>query len=207
MNRSEKFWDRIANMYAKQSISDVATYQYRNQKIKSMLHSDNMVFDYGCGTASMSIDLSGHVREIHAIDISSKMLEIARHRIDEKGVKNIKISKSSLFDLDLIPNLYDVVLAINILHFIDDINPVLNRIGQMLKPNGLLITETPCMGEHRRFANKLMYYFGKIGLIPKLNMLTFDDYENSIVESGFNIICKKNLSKTPRDYFVIAKKI
>jgi len=84
-------------MYAKQSISDVATYQFKSQKIKSLLHSENLVFDYGCGTASMSIDLSSHVKEIHAIDISSKMLEIASHRIDEKGIKNIKISKNTLF--------------------------------------------------------------------------------------------------------------
>jgi ubiquinone/menaquinone biosynthesis C-methylase UbiE len=207
MDRSEKFWDRISSMYAKQSISDVDTYQFKHKKIKSMLSPDDTVFDYGCGTASLSIELSSNVREIHAIDISSKMLEIATQRIDKKNIKNIKIRKSSISDVDFVPGSYDVVLAVNIFHFINDIGSDLNRICQMLKPGGVLISETPCMGEDRRFSNKLMYYLGKIGLIPELNMLSFEAFENCISESGFSITYKKNLSKTPRDYFVIARKV
>ncbi len=207
MDRSEKFWDRISNTYAKQSISDVGTYQFKHEKIKNILKPDDTVFDYGCGTASMSIELSGYVREIHAIDISSKMLEIAAQRIDEKNIKNIKISKSTISDFDFAPGSYDVVLAVNIFHFIDEVDGDLNRIHQMLKPDGVLVTETPCMGEQKNFLNKLMYYLGVIGLIPKLNMLTFEVFEDLISESGFSIIYKKNLSNTPRDYFVIAKKL
>lgn len=207
MNRSEKFWDRIANMYAKQPVSDMEIYKFKHQKIKSVLSPDDMVFDYGCGTASMSIELSSHVKGIHAIDISSKMLEIANQRINGKNIKNIKVTKSSISDFDFIPGAYDVVLAVNIFHFIDEPGSDLNRVSKMLKRDGILITETPCMGEHKRFANYLMYYLGKIGLIPKLNMLTFESFENFLSESGFGIIYKKNLSKTPRDYFVIARKI
>jgi len=207
MDRSEKFWDRISKSYAKQAISDTDTYQFKNEKIKSMLQPDDAVFDYGCGTASMSIEISGKVREIHAIDISSKMLEIATQRINDKSINNIQIRKSSLYDIDFVPSSYDVILAVNILHFIDDVGSDLNKMYQMLKPGGLLISETPCMGEDRRFANKLMYYLGRVGLIPKLNMLTFKSFESVILENGFNIMYKKNLSKTPRDYFIIAQKI
>lgn len=206
MDRSEKFWDRIANMYARQSVSDIETYQFKHEKIKSLLDPSDIVFDYGCGTASMSIELSGSVKEIHAIDISSRMLEIASSRIAEKGITNINLDKKSLFDIDFGPESYDVVLAVNILHFIDDLDSTFARIYQMLKPKGYLVTETPCMGEHKRFANKLMFYFGKLGLIPKLNMLTFKSYEESMVRAGFDITYRKNLSNTPRDYFVIAQK-
>lgn len=63
------------------------------------------------------------------------------------------------------------------------------------------------MGEGGKFASKLMYYLGRVGLIPKLNMLTFENLERLILENGFNIENKKNLSKTPRGYFIIAQKI
>lgn len=207
MDKSEKFWDRISKSYAKQAILDTDTYQFKNEKIKSVLRPDDTVFDYACGTASMSIEISSKVKEIHAIDISSKMLEIATQRINGKGINNIKIKKSSLYDFDFAPNSYDVVLAVNIFHFIDDVDSDLNRMYQLLKPGGLLISETPCMGEDRRIANKLMYYLGRVGLIPKLNMLTFKSFENLILENNFDITYKKNLSNTPRDYFIIAKRM
>lgn len=207
MNRSERFWDRISKSYAKQTIKDESTYQFKKEKIKSELKEDDIVFDYGCGTGSLSIEISSKVKEIHAIDISSKMLDIAKQRIDEKGIMNIKIEKSSIDSIDFSPGTYDVVVAINIFHFIDDVGEDLSRIYEMLKPGGLLISETPCMGEDKKLVNIFMYYLGRFGVIPKLNMLTFNSFENLILERGFNIKYKKNLSKTPRDYLVFANKI
>lgn len=207
MDREERFWDRIANMYARQSVSDVEAYQFKHEKIKSLLRPSDVVFDYGCGTASTSIELSGAVREIHAIDISSRMLEIASDRTQEKGINNIHFGKNTLFDAGFEPESFDVVLAVNILHFADNVDNDLAQINRLLKPNGYLVTETPCMGEEKKLANKLVFYLGRMGLIPRLNMLTFKSYEASLAGSGFAITYKKNMSKTPRDYFVIARKM
>jgi ubiquinone/menaquinone biosynthesis C-methylase UbiE len=207
MIRSEKFWDLISNSYAKQDISDEKAYNLKKEKINSELKKDDSVFDYGCGTGSLSIEISSKVKEIHAIDISSKMLGIARERIDKEGIRNITLKKSDLDDVDFLPGSYDVVIAVNIFHFIDDIGKDLSRIYEMLKPGGLLISETPCMGEDKKLANKAMYYLGRLGVIPKLNMLTFNSFEELISEGGFSITYKMNLSETPRDYLVFAKKM
>ena len=133
MDRSEKFWDRISKSYAKQAISETDTCQFRIEKIKSILRPGDTVLDYGCGTASMSIAISSMVGEIYAIDIPSKMLEIATQRIEVKRIINIKISKSSLCDIDFIPASYAVVLAINIFHFCDDAGSDLNRMSHLAK--------------------------------------------------------------------------
>ena len=207
MSRSERFWDLISKSYAKQTIAEDGAYKLKKEKIKSELKEGDIVFDYGCGTGSLSIELSSKVKEIHAIDISPKMLEIAKQRIDEKGIKNIKLKKSSMDDVEFSPGSYDVVIAVNVFHFIDDVASDLNRIYEMLKPGGLFISETPCMGEDKNIANKFMCYLGRLGLIPRLNMFTFNSFENLISESGFNIKYKKNLSETPRDYLVFANKI
>lgn len=207
MSRSEKFWDLISKSYAKQAISDKSTYNFKIEKINSELKQSDIVFDYGCGTGSLSIEISSKVKEIHAIDISSKMLDIAKQRINEKGIKNIKLKKSTIDDVEFLAGSYDAVIAVNIFHFIDDVGKDLIRTYEMLKPDGLLITETPCMGEDKKLANKIMYYLSRLGLIPKLNMLTFNRLENLISESGFSIEYKKNLSESPRDYLVLAKKV
>ncbi len=206
MDRSEKFWDRISNMYAKTPISDEVAYQNKLNKIKDLLHPEGVLFDYGCGTGSVSIALSGYVREIHGVDISSKMLEIAHQRIEDRNIKNVRLNKLSIFDSAFDAGSYDVVLAMNVLHFIDDIDMVLARLNSLLKPNGYLITETPCMGENKTFLNKLMYCLGRMGLIPRLNILTFESFEDALLKSGFDIQHKENLSAMPRDYLVFAKK-
>jgi ubiquinone/menaquinone biosynthesis C-methylase UbiE len=206
MNNSEKFWDRISNIYARQPISNEIAYAEKIEKIKSYLKLSDTMIDFGCGTGTMSIELSRNVKEIFAIDISSKMLQIAQQKVKDQEIENIVFRKTSVFDTQLLPNSFDVVLAFNILHFIDSTDHVLNRINQLLKPGGHLITETPCMGEHKTVTNKIMLILSKTGLVPHLNLLTFKELENAVVGNGFNIIEKENLSEPPRDYLIFAKK-
>jgi len=78
MNKSEKFWDRTSKNYDKRA-KDKA-YEKTLEITKKHLKSSDIVLDYACATGLYSNELAGNVKEIHGIDISSKMIETAKKK-------------------------------------------------------------------------------------------------------------------------------
>jgi len=79
---SAKFWDRIADRYSRKPVADEAAYQKKLQVTREYLRPDMEVLEFGCGTGSTAIVHAPCVKQIRAIDVSAKMIEIARHKAD-----------------------------------------------------------------------------------------------------------------------------
>lgn len=82
---------------------------------------------------------------------------------------------------------------------------VLNRILELLKPEGLQISATPCMGE-RPFLNGVVSTLSKTGIIPKMKSFKFIDMENFLTRSDLKLMEKECLHKTSNQFFIVAKK-
>lgn len=93
MNKAEKFWDRISKNYDKRANND-KTYKKTLEITKKHLKSSDIVLDYACATGLYSIELAGNVKEIHGIDISSRMIKTAKR----KPGKNINFAKATIFE-------------------------------------------------------------------------------------------------------------
>ena len=86
MDRSVKFWDKIAERYSKRPIADEVAYQKKLQVTREYFRPDMEVLELGCGTGSTAILHAPYVKHILAIDISSKMIDIAQAKADAKSV-------------------------------------------------------------------------------------------------------------------------
>src|SRR5690606_31161297 len=98
MTDASRFWDKLAEKYAKQPIADEAAYQHKLQVTRDLLRPDMEVPEFGCGTGSTAIAHAPHVRHITAIDISEGMLEIARAKAAAAGAGNIDFERSAIAD-------------------------------------------------------------------------------------------------------------
>src|SRR5210317_1390195 len=136
----EKFWDLISARYAASPISDRKAYETKIEKIKACLSPEDVVLDIGCGTGTQCGDLAGSVKQVTGIDISSKLLVIAEQRKAERKLDNVEFIKTSLFDERFKPGSFDVVMAFYVLHLFEDIDAVLQRVNELLKPGGLFIS-------------------------------------------------------------------
>jgi ubiquinone/menaquinone biosynthesis C-methylase UbiE len=47
---------------------------------------------FACGTSVYTRELASHFKEMHAIDISSKMIEVAERRAVELKIENLRYS-------------------------------------------------------------------------------------------------------------------
>ncbi len=203
MEKSEKFWDRLAKNYDREADQYEQSYL---DTIAKYLDGSDVVFDFACGTGSLSCLLADKVKSIHAIDISSNMISIARRKATERKIENIKFEQSTLFDERYEQESFNVLFACNILHLLDDPHEVMQRINELLKPGGSFISDTVCLGEQRSLMRIFLSLISKTGLVPYINPLKTSDLEELLANANFRIVHSEILGNTPSSYFLVAKK-
>lgn len=205
MNQAAKFWDRIAARYAKQPIADEAAYRKKLEVTRKYFQPDMEVLEFGCGTGSTAITHAPHVRHIHAIDISSKMLEIAQRKADAEKVTNITFEQATIDEFSVPDQSLDVVLALSILHLLENKEEVIARVHRMLKPGGIFVSSTACLGDTMKYL-KLIAPIGKfLGLMPVVKVFTTKELEVALADAGFEIDYQWQPAKG-KAVFIVAKK-
>ncbi|MEO2175184.1 MAG: class I SAM-dependent methyltransferase [bacterium] len=134
MNHSFFFGERVAVRYSKQPVADEATYQKKLQITREYFLPNINVLEIGCGTGGTSIAHAPYVKHILALDISSKMIELARDKADAKRVKNVTFKRSSIDEFNTPDQTFEAVLALSVLHLLDNREEVIAKVYKMLKP-------------------------------------------------------------------------
>jgi len=205
MDQSAKFWDRIATRYSKQPIADEVAYQKKLQVTREYFRPDMEVLELGCGTGSTAIIYAPYVKHIHAIDISSKMIEIAKGKAAAKNIENITFKQSSIDDLCVQDQALDAVLGLSILHLLDNKKEVIAKVHKMLKPGGIFVSSTACLGDTMKFF-KVIAPIGKFfGLMPLVRVFSTKELEDSLTDAGFEIDYQWQPGKA-KAVFIVAKK-
>ncbi|WP_299394572.1 class I SAM-dependent methyltransferase [Pelagibius sp.] len=188
MAQAARFWDNVALRYSKKPVSDEASYQKKLKITQAYFRPDMEVLELGCGTGSTAMVHAPFVKHIHAVDISAGMLEIARDKVEAAGIDNITFQCAAVDDFTAPDESLDAVLALSLLHLVTDKQAVMARIHRMLKPDGLFVSSTVCLGENMmryiRFINPL----GRaLGLMPLVKVFTAKNMEDSVTAAGFEI--------------------
>ena len=205
MNPSANFWDRIANRYSKRPVADEASYQEKLRVTRTYFRPDMEVLEFGCGTGSTAINHSPYVGHIHAIDISSKMIEIAQGKADEGNVSNVTFEQSTIEGVSAPDQSLDAVLGLSILHLLENKEGAIEKVHRMLKPGGVFVTSTTCIGDSLKFF-KLIAPVGKlIGLMPLLKVFTTGELVAGLTDAGFEIDHRWQPGKG-KAVFIVAKK-
>ena len=205
MDPSSKFWDRIAERYSKRPVGDEAAYQKKLEVTRQYFRPDTEVLEFGCGTGSTAIAHAPHVKRIHAIDISSKMLEIAQGRARADNVGNVTFERSTLDELSVGDQTLDAVLGLSILHLLEDRDDAIARVHRMLKPGGFFVTSTVCLGDTMRFMKVIAPIGRFFGLMPLLKVFAVQELEASLTDAGFEIDYQWQPGKG-KAVFIVAKK-
>lgn len=187
MNASAKFWNQIADGYAKQPIADEAAYQKKLKVTQEYLQPSMNVLEFGCGTGSTALVHAPYVHHIRAIDFSSNMITIAQAKAAEQNIQNVTFEQASIDDLSVPDQTYDAVLGLNVLHLLANKEAAIAKVYNLLQPGGVFITSTICLGDTMAWF-KLIAPVGKaLGLFPLVQVFTIKDLEKSLTDAGFAI--------------------
>ncbi len=198
------FWDGIAPKYAKQPIKDQTAYEQTLERIRAHLNADDHVLELGCGTGATALLLAPHVRHMTATDISPGMIAQAHLRMN--GEKNVTFEAAEPHELTPPDGGYDVVMAQNLIHLIEDTEGFVADAHRLLKPGGVFISKTPCLAHFNRFVKLIipvMQFFGKA---PFVKSLSITELEGAIAWDGFEIIETGSYPAKPPNRFLVARK-
>lgn len=202
---SAKFWDRVAERYSRSPVADEAAYEKKLQVTREYFRPDMQVLEIGCGTGSTAIAHAPYVQKIRATDISSKMIEIAQRKANAASIENVTVEQSSIDDLNVADHTMDAVLALSVLHLLEDRDAVIAKVRNMLKPGGVFVSSTVCLGDTMKF----LKYIGPIGqflgLMPMVKVFAKQELADSLTDAGFDIVYEWQPGKN-KAVFVVAKK-
>lgn len=207
MSNSDKFWDKKAEGYAKSPVADEATYQRKLAETQEFLSSKLNILEFGCGTGTTAIHHAPHVRHIDAIDISENMLEIGRQRAQEAGVANIDFFRGTLAEFKAETGSLDVVLGLNVIHLVADRKAVLEEVARILKPGGVFVSSTVCLGNsYLRFLKLIVPAGKRLGLMPDVFVFSESTLTQEIESAGFTIERQWHHGANDICSFLIARK-
>ena len=115
----------------------------RYDRLVEPIRSGDRVLDIGCGTGALSLRAARKGAQVKGIDLNPEMLEIARKRTREEGLKDqVTYTELGVAELDQEPaGVYDA--AVSGLCFSelspDEIRFTLKTLRSLLKPGGLLL--------------------------------------------------------------------
>jgi len=205
MTSETAFWDRVSASYAKRPVSDPDSYEKKLAMTREYFGADSRILEVGCGTGSTAIRHARYAGEIIATDLSSAMLEIARDKAAAAGVANVTFRQAAIESIDETPGSFDVVMAHSLLHLLKDPAAGLRIIFRMLKPGGVFVSSTMCLGDSYRW----LRWIGPVGrlmrVLPRIRTFTASELRESIEDAGF-LIEKEWRPGPKKASFVIARR-
>lgn len=202
----EKFWDNLAEKYSKSPVRNEEVYQYKLNKTNEFLKPDSLALEWGCGTGTTAIHHAPSVQHMTATDISNNMLDIARKRAAEAEVSNITFTHSTVEAFEADPESFDAILALNVVHLLDDPNACINKAFYLLKPGGVFVTSIPCLGDTLfSYWRILIPIFQLIGKAPSVQYMKRKNVEEDLAATGFEIAFAREPIKGEAA-FIIARK-
>lgn len=209
MADAAKFWDTSADGYDKTEERFEIIHTRSRELARGHLNANDVVLDYGSGTGTAACELADQVSEIQGIDISHRMVELARAKAAEASVANVTFSQGDIFDEKHAPGSVDVVLAFNMLHTVPDPEAVMKRIFELLKPDGRLLSVTPLLGEKMSLGVRLQILvarvLGRLGVIPvPIRILRRSNVDRLVSTVALSVIESEEIFSGASSYFVAA---
>jgi ubiquinone/menaquinone biosynthesis C-methylase UbiE len=134
-------YDAMAEEYTADNDDGVFNALYERPAMLSFLDGvDGMrVLDIGCGAGQLSQALTQREAKVTGIDVSSRMIELARKRLgNQTDFRVHDLAKPLPFD----DSSFDIAVASLVMHYLEFWTPALSEIRRVLTPQGRMVFST-----------------------------------------------------------------
>ena len=198
-HRSQNYDEQIGPQYER-------AYQLTAERTLAYLKPEDRVLDFACGTGIVTLSLSPDVKELRGIDISDEMIRRAQGKAAAQGIANVLLTQTDLFDDSLAPASFDAVLACNVLLYVEQRAEVLARICALLRPGGMFLSATDCLGVGMTRERMRKWFEYRTGKRPFVAFDTRETLAQDILRAGFEIVEQEDLFPAPPNRFIAARK-
>ena len=132
------FFDRVASDW------DTMRIAYYDERVIDRLADfaeltpDMVVADVGTGTGFVAAGIAPRVERVIAIDISERILDVARRNLDQLGIANVELREGDVTALPLADDSVDAAFANMVLHHAEDPAAMLTEMARVVRPGGVV---------------------------------------------------------------------
>jgi ubiquinone/menaquinone biosynthesis C-methylase UbiE len=97
------------------------------------------LLDLGAGAGRTLELLAPLAARAVGVDLSPAMLNLARARIEEKGLRNVQLRQGDVYAPPVERGAYDLIVIHQVLHFLDEPGRALGEAARLLRPGGRIL--------------------------------------------------------------------
>ncbi|MDR2753964.1 MAG: class I SAM-dependent methyltransferase [Oscillospiraceae bacterium] len=159
------FWDFSAPFYDHAERTNTA-YGKMCGLMRDLTPEGATVFEAAAGTGSISLSVAKKAKRVLCTDLSEKMLTVAQKKAAKQGVRNVTFAKKSLFKTGEPDGAFNVVIASQVLHLIDEPEQAAKELKRI--SGGTVIVAVALLKGLRGFVSKPSVGIWKLlGFAPK----------------------------------------
>ncbi len=137
------FWDRTARLYdIFESLLNGKVYREMVSITKNLVPRGAKVLECAGGTGELSLAAAEKADSVFCTDNSEKMLRVAEEKAKKRGIANIRFGRRNIFKLDADDDTYDIIIAGNVLHLLDDPESAVRELYRVTKHGGRILLPT-----------------------------------------------------------------
>ncbi|WP_425258848.1 class I SAM-dependent methyltransferase [Rubrivivax sp. RP6-9] len=187
----------------------MAGYEATLRRVQALLAPAQSVLEIGCGTGTTALRLAGGTRQLLATDVSAAMVAIAREKLARQPCPQLRFEVADAESRCVDDAQHDVVLAFNVLHLLGDLDRALDATLASLKPGGLFVSKTPCLGEmHPVVPRLLVPLMRAVGRAPAVLVFDARQLQSALERHGLGIETVERHGTQRKDMrvFIVARK-
>lgn len=199
------FWDKVA--WAYDIFANVINRKANRAlcaAVKELIGPTDQVLECACGTGLLTGVIAPECQSLLATDFSEKMLKRAKKKYGK--YRNVAFEQANLLRLAYPSNRFDVVVAANVIHLLDEPYQALRELERVCKPGGRMIIPTYMNQTDKGETNSVSGVIGRAGAEFK-RAFTPETYKRFFAEAGYAdaeyLLCR---GKIPCAVAVLEKK-
>ena len=177
------FWDNVAWVY--DIFADFINRKANRRMcavVADQIEPTDEALECACGTGMLSAVIAGRCGSLTATDFSAKMLKRAERKC--RGFANVRFELGNILHLDYPDASFDVVVAANVIHLLDDPRKALRELNRVCRGGGRIIIPTYMNRTEQGRTNRVSGLIGKAGADFK-RQFTPAAYEKFFADAGY----------------------
>jgi len=180
-------WDEYAEQWElNPAVNEYANNAFNALEAEIFLNEALTVLDFGCGTGALTELINSKVKQVVAIDPSTKMIE----QLKNKKLINVVtiadyLSNKSIEGHQSLNTKFDLIIASSVCAFLPDYQSTLNLLKNLLKDEGVFVQwdwlsedESASMGLTKNTVNKALTMIGFNHIIIKVPFSIASEKQN-----------------------------
>lgn len=160
------FWSTFARFYDVAEALNGKVYREMVNVTTQLVPHGAAVLDCAAGTGELTLAAARKAVSVVCTDYSGEMLKVARKKAKKRRFVNIEFERANIFHLDCADETFDIVIAGNVLHLLDNPEKAVRELCRVTKSGGKILLPTFMTRDKSAISETLLKAYKRLGFEP-----------------------------------------